>query len=61
LDNAKHCRDAARELPVIANTYNEVLRRPANDFDQMAAGAEDRIKQGIDPQTPGVIPKENNP
>jgi hypothetical protein len=49
LDNAKHWRDQARELRVIANTYKdkpsaEVLRRLTNDFEQMAARAEDRIK-----------------
>lgn len=66
MDNAKRWRDQARELRVLANAYKdkpsaEVLRRPASDFDQMATRAEDRIKQGIDPPTPGVNPKENNP
>jgi hypothetical protein len=61
LNDAKYWRGQAAELRAGAKTYKnefaaQAARRMADNYDQMAERAEDRVIHGIDLPTPGALP-----
>jgi hypothetical protein len=64
LNDYRYWRGQAAELRAKADTYKnefaaQAVRRIADNYDQMAERAEERIIHGVDMPTPGAVRKES--